>query len=385
MYEAIIEKNREYIQTYKVYRQYAGMTQDIVDILNTSQLCTLRGLKHTGKTGLIHEFLKQTKHLETAFYFNGYLDSLGTIKNRKELITLFDVFVRIYGVPKIIVLQDVHMIEDIQRFILELYKTKKYKILVVGNNIKIEGVKNVDLYTLPSDSTHPYKNLYGGIPRVRVIPENSYKDFLLDTLSNDIITSDILRPYNIKNIDLYYHTLAFIAENDSYLSQRELQRQLEAHHIDISLITLGEYLNASLNNYLLSKCERYDIKLGKAISTQVKYYFGDVWVRRALWNPSMDMTENLVYLDILQKWYDVYGGQNGRFQFSFYAMKWKQRIAIAFDDSGDKNEVRKTARKLAKIWDTSKKYVIVRDKTVLNMRKFEEEWVNIITYWELKI
>ncbi len=102
---------------------------------------------------------------------------------------------------------------------------------------------------------------------------------------------------------------------------------------------------------------------------------------------SQDMynEENLIYLDLLQSGYTVYGWQNGRFQFAFYAYKEDQKIAIAFDNSWDKNEIRKTARKLAKIWEKIQKYVIVPEKQTLWMRKFEEQWVKIITLDELKL
>lgn len=68
------------------------------------------------------------------------------------MITLLDIYVRIYGVPKIIVLQNTNNIERIKTFISQLYKTKKYKLIIVGNNIKIEGVPDMEMFPLGIDA-----------------------------------------------------------------------------------------------------------------------------------------------------------------------------------------------------------------------------------------
>jgi predicted AAA+ superfamily ATPase len=382
MYEDILEKNRSFIFDMKCYRSYNFELENLVGVLNNKKIATISGLRHTGKTKLIYTLLQKTQSFETSFYYNSELDTLWVIKTDEDFIVLFDLYVRIYGVPKLIVLQNTNNIEWIKKLISKFYSTKKYKIIIVWNNIKIEWVSDIELFPLGM-SNNIESSLYGWIPEVRVAGDIHYKNFLLWALKHDIISQDILQAYNIKNITLFYSVIWYLSQTTGYHSLREIHRNLKDHNIDISLITMIDYINASLTTKFLSKCERYDIKKDNIISSKVQYFFGDVWLRRSFSWESVDLKENLVYIELLQKWYHVSWWINWKFEFEFYAQKPDKSIAIAIDNSGDKVEVRKTARKLAKLWDTSQKYVIVQNKNALTMRKFEESWVQIIEIWEL--
>ena len=61
-----------------------------------------------------------------------------------------------------------------------------------------------------------------------------------------------------------------------YYSLREIHRSLAQHGIDVSLITMIDYINASLNTKFLSKCERYDVKNNNTINSKAQYFFGDI-------------------------------------------------------------------------------------------------------------
>lgn len=138
MYQEVLERNLSYIQHQKLYSTLDKEVIEAVSLLNDAKIITVSGLRHTGKTKLVHALLKKTQSFDQCFYYNSDLDTLGSIKNQQDMIMLLDIYVRIYGVPKIIVLQNTNNIEGIKGFIAQLYKTKKYKLIIVGNNIKIE-------------------------------------------------------------------------------------------------------------------------------------------------------------------------------------------------------------------------------------------------------
>jgi predicted AAA+ superfamily ATPase len=382
MYENLLERNQKFIQDIKCYRSYDSELLQLIKVLNNKKIATISGLRHTGKTNLVFTLLQKTQSFESSFYYNSELDTLWTVKTHEDFIVLFDLYVRIHGIPKIIILQNTNNIEWIKTLISKLYSTKKYKIIIVWNNIKIEWVTDIEIYPLWM-SQNIEESLYGWIAEVRIPKDNHYKDFLLSTLKHDILSRDILESYNIKNISLFYSVIWYLAQTPWYYSLREIHRNLADHNIDVSLITMIEYINAALTTKFLSKCERYDIKNDNIISSKAQYFFGDVWLRKSFSWDMIDLRENLIYIELLRKWYNVTWWINGRFTFEFYAKKWGKTISLAIDNSSGKLEIRKTARKLAKLWDNSQKYVIVQNKNSLTMRKFEESWVKIIEIWEL--
>jgi predicted AAA+ superfamily ATPase len=382
MYENLLERNQKFIQDIKCYRSYDSELLQLIKVLNNKKIATISGLRHTGKTNLVFTLLQKTQSFESSFYYNSELDTLWTVKTHEDFIVLFDLYVRIHGIPKIIILQNTNNIEWIKTLISKLYSTKKYKIIIVWNNIKIEWVTDIEIYPLWM-SQNIEESLYGWIAEVRIPKDNHYKDFLLSTLKHDILSRDILESYNIKNISLFYSVIWYLAQTPWYYSLREIHRNLADHNIDVSLITMIEYINAALTTKFLSKCERYDIKNDNIISSKAQYFFGDVWLRKSFSWDMIDLRENLIYIELLRKWYNVTWWINGRFTFEFYAKKWGKTISLSIDNSSDKLEIRKTARKLAKLWDNSQKYVIVQNKNSLTMRKFEESWVKIIEIWEL--
>jgi predicted AAA+ superfamily ATPase len=350
-----------------------------VHYLNAERILSISGIRHSWKSKLIHSLLKKTQSFDSCFYYNSDIDTLWVIKQRSDLITLLDLYIRIYWIPKIIVLQNINMIEWIKWFISQLIKTEKYKIVIIWNNIKIEWVKEIELFPLWIDISKKDTIQFGWISEVRVVPEVSYKQFLLQALKHDIVSRDILESYSIKNINLFYQIMTYLSKCESYQSMRNLHRELSAHGIEISLLTMIEYLSAAINTKLIYRCYLYDLKQDNVIQSQAMYYFWDVGIKTAF-SHSNDILENLIYLEFMRNWYVVYWWLSGRFQFSFRAEKNKKIISIAIERSQDRNEIRKTARKLAKLWDSSSKFVLIENKDDLAMRKFEEEGVII---WNL--
>ena len=383
MFENILEKNISAIKNHKVFSVDSGKTQDLVDILNTKKIVMVSWLRNSWRTSLIHTLLQKTWSFDQTFYFNAELDTLGSIKNDTDMITLFDIHIRIYGIPKIIILQNNESVENIKNFISRLIATKKYKIILVWNNIKVSGIQSIECLPMKLNSGNITHHMYGWIPQVRIAGDTDYKNFLLKVISQDIITKDILQPYNIKNISLYYQVITYISTMNEHASTREIHRQLELHGIGISLLTLIDYINAWINTKLLKKCYLYDLKLKKEIQSKALYYFWDTGIRYNFSGIIPELLQNTLYLELQSRWYSVQWWKNGRFQFDFYAQHTTlDSISLSVDTSNDKNGIRKTARKLSKLWNNSQKYIIVQNKNSLAMRKFVEDWVQIVEIWE---
>lgn len=377
MLEKLLEMQTRYLLDSKSFRGYSKVLKQAVEILNNKKILILCWLKYTGKTELTREIIKKTKSESDFFYFNPYLDIFWNIKTHKDLMFLMDYKIRTQGNIKIIILEDCNIIQGIKTFILDLYKSKNFKIIIIGNNIKIDWVQEIELFPLNFYNKQKDDIIYWWLPHVRIIPDNSYKKVILGAITSDIIEKEVSLPYHIKNQDNFRKMLAFLASYTHPLSLRELHRLLQDHSINISLITLIEYINIALTTRILIKQEVYDIKKKSSIQTQTFYQFWDTGIRSAVSDYTTHHYTNLLACEYISKDYNINAWKFGTFIFDIYATKWDEQVWIIVSHSQEKQEIRRLARKLSKVPELTHRYVLVENKEKLAMRKFFENGVQI--------
>ena len=86
---------------------------------------------------------------------------------------------------------------------------------------------------------------------------------------------------------------------------------------------MEKYLKALTESFILYQAKRYNIKGKQYLKTLEKYYVVDVGLRfMLLGSKQMDaghILENVVYLELLRRGYDVYVGKINEFEVDFVA------------------------------------------------------------------
>lgn len=184
-------------------------------------------------------------------------------------------------------------------------------------------------------------------------------------LYNAIVTNDIIRRHRINKQDLFERVVKFILDNmGKTFSANSIVKFLRSEHRKISVETIYNYLKWLEQAFIIYKCQRYDV-IGKAIlKTQEKYYLGDVSLKYALmgYNATMlpAIIENIVYLELRRRGYEVFIGKNQTQEIDFIAQKQDEKIYIQVCVSLPKDSTRETDNLLA-IKDNYPKYVITLD------------------------
>ena len=92
----------------------------------------------------------------------------------------------------------------------------------------------------------------------------------------------------------------------------------------ISVHTVENYLEALTESFIFYKAGRYDVKGKGQLVTGAKYYISDIGLRYyLLGNKKADMghiLENIVYLELLRRGYEVYVGKVGSAEVDFIAI-----------------------------------------------------------------
>lgn len=213
----------------------------------------------------------------------------------------------------------------------------------------------------------------GGFPSVWVADyEESDAMSEIRDIVQSIMMADIVRRYGVKRVDVLESMLMFLCDNIGNVSSlnsiaNTLSSSGKGVHKDLVYEYAG-YLEAAC---LVDKVETYDVK-GKAILTsKYKYYIADVGIRNALLGfRSSDIPgyiENLVYLDLKSRGYDVRIGDNDGKEIDFIARKDGDLIYIQTTMAlEDESVVEREFGNLEGIPDNHPKYVVVLNRGPLD-------------------
>ena len=410
--ENLIKQCKKHILNSKTFKIHNNIIKKIVNTLNKDKIIILSWIRHVGKINIIKELLSRINLINNIFYFNKDLDIENVINNSKDLEKLFIVYMNLYNIPKIIILENTSKIKWIKNFIPKFYNQNK-KIIIIWNNLKIKWVKEIEI--LPENNLEKRKidrelkywilNDINYFNDINYLNNLKYKNTIymqekiLTLLKNDIFLKDIFINFWIKNIILYNYMLTYLSKLDCFTSLREIQKKLHSYG-KISIKTTIDYIDYSIQAKILKRIYICSIKTNKIISSRGKYYFTDLGIRNSLNNfelSKFQLLENFVFNELYSKWYNIYAWKNGNFEFSFVVEKnntsslfslikikenkFKKNISrfyIHISREDKKKSIKKEIKKLNKIKDDCKKFLIVGNLEELKFKKYRYEDVRVI-------
>lgn len=209
---------------------------------------------------------------------------------------------------------------------------------------------------------------WGGMPqRFMQTDEASKKTYLTDVYDS-IIVKDIVRRFNIKDIDLLNRIVTYIITTPSQtFSSESLKKHFESESRGVSLETLYNYLDYITRANLISKAERYDIRGKRILTGKYKYYLTDLGFANILSEEKKEQIgaylENIVYNELLARGYNVNVGNTDNSEIDFITTRFEEKIYIQVAYIlADESVVNREFGAYKKIDDNYPKYVITMDK-----------------------
>lgn len=224
---------------------------------------------------------------------------------------------------------------------------------------------------------------YGGMPAIEDVGLDQEKAMtLLDGVYSTVVMRDILEreakrgqkrisdPFLLKNI------VMFLADNiGSNVSLSNMGNVLANEGLieknKPSPHTVQDYVGALLESYFFYGVKRFDVKGKGYLKTLGKYYIVDIGLRNYLLGfrnrDRGHVIENIVYLELIRRGYDVAVGKVGNSEVDFIASSSKERIYIQVTESMAQEEVRN--RELAPLLQLKDNY----EKMILCMDSIQEE------------
>lgn len=173
---------------------------------------------------------------------------------------------------------------------------------------------------------------YGGLPMRFSLAPQSVETYLSDTY-DAIVMKDILARNKVADEKLLSLTLDFLMDNIANpFSARNIVATFQSNGIKTSINTILTYIGYIKKAMIMDSVQRYDIKGKRLLSSQEKYYSVDLGLRniRKASN-GIDynkLYENIIYLELLYRGYDVKVGKTDDYEIDFVAYKGKEILYV---------------------------------------------------------
>lgn len=207
---------------------------------------------------------------------------------------------------------------------------------------------------------------FGGFPIIGISNFNTDSAYqVVDGIYCAVITRDISKRHKIRNKELFDRVVRFIIENvGQTFSANSIVKFLKSEHRSISVETIYNYLKWLEQAFIIYPCRRYDLQGKSVLKTQEKYYLSDISFKYSKMGFDHKMIsamlENIVYLEMKRRGYEVYVGKFGTKEIDFVGVRRDEKVYIQVCEKLPDESTRETDN-LMDIKDHYHKYVVCRD------------------------
>lgn len=190
---------------------------------------------------------------------------------------------------------------------------------------------------------------------------------IVKDIYNSTIFSDIVRRNQVKKIDQLERVVKYTFNNiGNTFSAKSISNYFKSEQRKIDNETVHSYLEKLQKAYILHKCSRYDLQGKNILKTQEKFYLADVSLRYSVLGYTVDSVasslENIVYLELKRRGYDVYIGKTKDKEIDFVATKQNEKIYVQVTQEIKSEKTQKReCEQLLEIRDNYPKYVVMAD------------------------
>ena len=286
-----------------------------------------------------------------------------------------------------LLLDEIQEVSGWERAINSLLEGSNVDIYVTGSNSKLMSSEistyltgryvSIPVYTLSFkeyldfkvDSSLSRNELleeyirYGGFPLIALgdyEEQTAYQ--IVNGIYHTVVSRDIVKRHRINKHDLFDRVVKYIIENmGKTFSANSISNFLKSEHRTVSVESIYNYLRWLEQAFIIYPCQRYDLQGKSILKTQEKYYLADVSLKYALLGYNRKMLdgamENIVYLELKRRGYDVFIGKNDAKEIDFVAVRRDERIYVQVCVQLPANSDREVGN-LMEIRDHYPKYVV---------------------------
>lgn len=304
-----------------------------------------------------------------------------------------------------IFLDEIQLVKGYQKAVDSLFVKENVDLYITGSNAQmlsgelatLLSGRFIEIEMLPlsfaefyeligGDRRDAWKRYFtnGGLPYTAYInDEEILHDYLLG-IYNTVLLKDVVERKKIQDIPLLKSVIRFMLDNiGNIVSSKKISDSLVSYGRKTTSVTVENYIQSLSEAYLVYEADRYDVKGKQYLKSLEKYYVVDVGLRKLLLgNKNTDIghiLENIVYLELLRRGYNVSIGKVDTLEIDFIAEKdgdkeYYQVSASVLDPITFEREI----APLRKVSDNYPKYIITMDELSSNNDGIKQ--INVIDF-----
>ncbi|WP_297647498.1 ATP-binding protein [uncultured Treponema sp.] len=189
----------------------------------------------------------------------------------------------------------------------------------------------------------------------------------LEGIYNTVLVKDIIDRKKISDTPVLKSVTRFLFDNIGLeLSSKKIADTLTSSSRKSDPKTIEKYVGALEESFIVYKAGRYNIKGREYLKSLEKYYVSDIGLRNfMLGKKAMDVghiLENIVYLELLRRHYDVYVGKIDDAEVDFVAQTQDGNTYIQVATSvRDEQTLQRELRPLKAVKDNYPKMILTLD------------------------
>ncbi len=336
--------------------------QKILPFMDKPVIKVITGMRRIGKSYFVRQLIGYLKDRgiseKQIVYINKELLDFDFIKTYQDLNHFVKTRFSQIAAPKYLFLDEVQEIVNWEKAIADFLVPEDIDIYITGSNAHLLSSElatqlsgrylEFPIYALSLDefrlfrnepTLDPEKNFlhylkFGGFPAIHHFNLNEELIYqYINSIYNTILLKDVVARNKIRNVQLLENIMRYVFQNiGNIFSAKKVSDYLKSQRLQVSIDTVQRYLSCLQSTFMLYKVPRFDVKGKRVLEIYEKYYLGDIGLRHALLGyREADIAmvlENIVFLELKRRGYQVFIGKYDDFEIDFIAEKAKEKLYL---------------------------------------------------------
>ena len=228
------------------------------------------------------------------------------------------------------------------------------------------------------DSVHPESTkqetfieylTHGGMPYLRNLRfEETPSQIYLQDLFNSVVLKDIVKRNNVRDVDLLERIIAYVFGGiGTTFSAASISKYFKSDNRVAAPETVMNYISYCIDAFLFYQVRRQDLQGKKLLAVNEKYYAADHGIREAVFGGNMKdinlILENVVYMELLRRGYNITVGKVGEKEVDFVCEKRSEKLYVQVTYLlASEETIEREFGAYASVKDNFPKYVVSMDE-----------------------